>query len=128
MSYSLLADLTLVLHAGYALFVVAGQMLILTGWVLDWNWPRNLWFRIAHLVAIGFVMLEAWAGIVCPLTTLENLFRQKAGEMLYENSFIGDWLGRLLFYSAPGWVFTLIYSAFFLLVVLTWLAYPPVKR
>ena len=128
MSYSLLADMTLVLHAGYALFVVGGQLLILVGWAANWNWPRNLWFRILHLIAIGFVMLEAWVGVICPLTTLENLFRQKAGRELYENSFIGDWVGRLLFYTAPEWVFILIYTAFFLLILISWWGYPPVKR
>lgn len=128
MSYSLLADMTLVLHAGYALFVVGGQLLILVGWAANWNWPRNLWFRILHLIAIGFVMLEAWVGVICPLTTLENLFRQKAGRELYENSFISDWVGRLLFYTAPEWVFILIYTAFFLLILVSWWGYRPVKR
>ena len=128
MLYSLLADITLVLHAGYALFVVGGQLLILVGWAVNWNWPRNFWFRILHLVAIGFVMLEAWAGVICPLTTLENLLRQKAGRALYENSFISDWVSRLLFYTAPEWVFILIYTAFFLLILISWWGYPPVRR
>jgi len=102
--------------------------LIFVGWAANWVWPRNLWFRGLHLLAIGFVMLEAWAGIVCPLTTLENHFREQAGMETYQSSFIADWLGRLLFYSAPAWVFTLIYSVFFMLVLASWLFYLPTKR
>ena len=128
MSYSLFADLILIVHTSYVLFVIGGQLLILAGWAANWNWPRNLWFRILHLIAIGFVVLEAWVGIVCPLTIIENLFRQKAGTAIYENSFIGEWLSRLLFYTAPDWVFVIIYTVFFLLVVFSWWRYPPVKR
>lgn len=125
MAYSLLADLILVVHAGYVLFIIGGQALILAGWAKNWQWPRNFLFRIMHLTAIGFVMLETWVGMVCPLTTLENLFRDKAGMATYEKSFIGEWVSRLLFYDAPFWVFTLIYTLFFLLVFTTLWLYPP---
>ena len=30
-----------------------------------------LWFRLVHLLAIGYVVAQAWLGQVCPLTTLE---------------------------------------------------------
>ena len=63
-----LADLTLVLHAAYVLFVIGGQLLILLGWGLEWMWTRRFLFRLLHLLAIGFVMLEAWLGVTCPLT------------------------------------------------------------
>lgn len=128
MAYSLLADLILTIHASFVLFVVGGQILILAGWTVNWKWPRNLWFRIAHLTAISFVMLEAWVGLMCPLTTLENVFRERAGMTIYQSSFIGEWVSRLLFYSAPSWVFTLIYTLFFLSVLITLWLYPPFKR
>jgi hypothetical protein len=40
-------------------------------------------------------------------------------------SFIGYWLNRLMFYTAPEWVFTLVYTLFALLVVTTFVFYPP---
>ena len=122
---ALLADIVVLIHALFVLFVVAGQLLILAGWLLKWNWTRNPAFRIAHLAAIGFVVAEAWLGIVCPLTTLEMELRASAGQSVHEMSFIGFWLHRLLFYTAPEWVFTLIYTLFALLVAATFIFYPP---
>ncbi len=85
-------------------------------------------FRLLHLVAMGFVMLEAWFGVTCPLTVVENVLRAKAGAAAYDRSFISHWLERLVFYTAPEWVFTLIYTVFAMLVIVTWLAYPPRRK
>ena len=126
--HELLADGTLALHTAFVLFVVGGQLLIFAGWLRGWRWTRCLIFRWAHLGAIGFVLLEAWFGVPCPLTILENYFRAQAGQAIYETSFIGYWLSRLLYYSAPRWVFTAAYTAFSLLVVLTFIFYPPRRR
>lgn len=124
-AYAWLADATVTLHASFVFFVVGGQLLILLGWLSNWRWTRNLIFRVAHLSAILFVILEAWLGVNCPLTILENGLREMAGQPGYELSFIGYWLNRILFYTAPEWVFTSIYSGFGLLVVLTFIVYPP---
>lgn len=123
-----LADVTLAMHAVYVLFVIGGQILILVGWVCCWRWTRDLLFRVIHLISIGFVMLEAWLGVTCPLTVLENIFRMKSGSTMYERSFLSYWLERLIFYSAPEWVFTAIYTGFACLVILTWLVYPPKRK
>ncbi len=123
-----LADLVLAMHVAFILFVVGGQILILAGWALGWSWPRHRWFRLLHLLAIGFVMLQAWIGVICPLTTLENFFRDAAGIATYENGFIRYWVRELVFYTAPAWVFTLVYTVFAGLVALTWFVYPPRRK
>ncbi len=123
--YALLADGVLILHASYVLFVIGGQALIVAGWIRHWRWTRNGWFRWLHLGAIGFVVAEAWLGVRCPLTVLENYLREPAGGVLYEMSFIGHWLDRLLFYDAPEQMFTMIYTLFGLLVLVTLVMYPP---
>ena len=123
-----LADFVLVVHATYVLFVVGGQTLIVIGWIRGWEWTRCRVFRLLHLVAIGLVMLEAWLGINCPLTALENFLRLQAGVVTYENSFIAHWLRWVIFYAAPEWIFALIYTVFMTLVILTWLAYPPRRK
>lgn len=122
-----LADAVLMVHTVFVLFVVVGQILIVTGWILEWRWTRQLIFRMLHMGAIGFVLLEAWAGLTCPLTVLENHLRLRTeiGTRVYDQNFIGYWLDRLIFYTAPDWVFTFIYSVFFALVVLMWIVHPP---
>ena len=70
-------------------------------------------------------MLESWFGVVCPLTRLEHHLRQRAGLAGYDLSFIGYWLRHLLFYDAPEWLFTVVYTVFGLLVVITFCVYPP---
>lgn len=120
-----LANIVLLAHAAYVLFVVGGQLLIVAGWVRGWGWTRRFVFRFLHFLAIGFVMLEAWIGAVCPLTMLENALRFRSGVTADERGFISHWLERLIFSSAPAWIFTLVYTSFTVMVVLTWLAYPP---
>ncbi len=123
-----LADLTVLIHVAFVSFVVVGQLLIVIGWKQGWYWTQNFAFRYLHLAAIGYVILETWLGITCPLTLLEFYLRQLAGETTHDMSFIGYWVNYFLFYTAPAWLFTLIYSAFGLLVLLTFIKYPPRSR
>jgi hypothetical protein len=125
MPYKLVADLVVVLHAGYVAFVVVGQLGVLVGILRRWAWIRNPWFRWLHLTAISVVVVEALLGIVCPLTTLETWLRSHSGHAAYTGDFIGHWVHELLFFDAPPWVFTLIYAAFGLIVVATFLLAPP---
>lgn len=118
--YHLLADGVLFTHIAFVGFVVIGLVLILLGGFRGWSWVRNRWFRYAHLAAIGLVVVQAWLGIVCPLTTLEMHLREKAGDATYQGTFIAHWLHRLLFFNAPPWVFTLYYTAFALAVIASW--------
>jgi polyferredoxin len=78
-----------------------------------------------HLAAIAYVVMESWLGIPCPLTVWEHQLRRAAGETVENISFIGYWLNYFLYYRAPDWVFTLVYSLFGALVVLTFVFYPP---
>lgn len=125
MPYALLADALVVVHFAYMAFVVAGQALILAGIVRRWDWIRNVWFRAAHLAAIGFVALEAVFGVLCPLTRWEYELRLKAGRGAEEGTFVGRLVHNLLFYDLPPWVFTAAYVGFALLVLTTFLIAPP---
>lgn len=122
---SFFADLTVLIHAIFILFVVGGQVFILIGWSRSWQWTQNAIFRYLHLAAIGYVVLEALLGITCPLTLLEFYLRQLAGEATHNTSFIGYWIHYFLFFTAPDWFFLLIYSLFGLFVLLTFIAHPP---
>jgi hypothetical protein len=125
-SFSLmLADAVLVVHVGIAAFVVAGLLLVVVGNLRRWGWVNNIWFRIAHVAAIGTIVAEAWGGVVCPLTTLEMWLRSQAGAASYAGGFVEHWLQQLLYYSAPAWVFVAAYTVFALLVLVSWWYFPP---
>jgi hypothetical protein len=127
-TYQVLADFVLALHVAIVLFVIGALVLVVAGNLRDWQWVNRLWFRVAHLAAIAVVVAESWFGVVCPLTTWEMWLRARAGASTYGGSFIEHWLQRLLYYDAPGWVFTLVYSLFGLLVAATWWYFPPISR
>lgn len=115
------ADLVLLLHAAFVLFVVGGLVATWAGEALGKGWARNPWFRGLHLAAIGFVVLQSVLGYTCPLTIWEDALRgTAAGE-----GFIQRWVRALLYWSAPPWVFTTVYVAFGALVAATWWRIPP---
>ena len=123
--YRIAADLVVTFHFGYIAFVAFGLLAILVGVAQGWGWVRNPWFRLAHLIAIAIVAVQALAGIVCPLTTLEKALRVRAGQASYPGAFIGHWAHQLTFYEAPPWAFTACYALFGLLVLGTFLLAPP---
>ena len=126
--YQLLADAVLTLHFSIVAFVVGGLVLTIAGNFAGWRWVNGLWFRLAHLAAIAIVVLQAWLGVICPLTSLEMWLRAKARATTYGGSFIEHWVQRLLYYEAPSWVFSLAYSLFGLLVAVVWWRFPPTSR
>jgi hypothetical protein len=126
--YAALADVILIVHALFVAFVVFGLVAIVMGHWLGWAWVRNLRFRIAHLVAIGIVVAQAWAGVLCPLTIWESALRRAAGQSGYAGSFIQHWLHRILFYQAEDWVFTVVYTLFGAAVVASWFVARPSPR
>ncbi|AQV96001.1 DUF2784 domain-containing protein [Cupriavidus necator] len=73
-----LADLVVIAHGLFIVFVVAGGLLVL-------RWPRVAWL---HLPAAVWGVLIEWSGWVCPLTPLENMLRQAAGQAGYSGGFV----------------------------------------
>ncbi|WP_339727673.1 DUF2784 domain-containing protein [uncultured Gimesia sp.] len=126
--YRLGADATVVIHFVFVLFVLLGQILITIGVLAGWNWVRNFKFRVIHLVSILFVVAESLTGVICPLTTLEKWLRSKAGQASYQGDFIATLVHDALFMTAKPWVFTLCYSLFGLLVLITYFLAPPRRK
>lgn len=122
------ADLLLLVHLSFMLFVVLAQLLVLVGWPLGWRWVRNPYFRGVHLACILYVTVQAILGIECPLTTWERDLR---GGYLYEYDGslpIVPFASGLLYYDASIGLFAWIYGGFATLVLLTWVFAPPRLR
>jgi hypothetical protein len=87
MTYRLLADVTVVLHLGFVLFVVAGGLLV-------WRHPRLAWLHVPAALWGAFIEFAGW---VCPLTPLENWLREHGGERAYSESFVEHYLLPVLY-------------------------------
>jgi len=81
--YRLLTEFTVVGHLLFIAYVVVGGFLA----------RRRRWLTAVHLAAVAWaVYAEMASGVVCPLTSLENLFAQRAGLASYEGDFITRYL------------------------------------
>jgi hypothetical protein len=89
MLYEVLADLILILHLCFILFVVLGGALAL-------KWPRVAW---THLPAAAWGALVELTGWICPLTPLEIALRRTAGSAAYDTTFVERYLVPIVYPS-----------------------------
>jgi hypothetical protein len=87
MLYRVLADLVVVLHIGFVLFVIVGGFMV-------HRWPRLAWVHIPVAVWGALIELVGW---VCPLTPLENHLRRLGGEAGYPGGFVEHYLLPILY-------------------------------
>jgi hypothetical protein len=87
MDYHALADLVLIIHALFIVFVICGGLLVL-------RWRGIAWL---HLPAVVWAVLLEVFGWLCPLTPLEQDLRQAAGASGYSGSFIEHYLVQLVY-------------------------------
>ena len=85
--YSVLADVVLVLHVAFVVFVAFGALLVL-------RWPRIAWVHLP--AAVWGVAIEV-GGWICPLTPLENRLRDLAGDSTYRGDFIARYLMPVIY-------------------------------
>jgi hypothetical protein len=121
----LLANAIALIHVAWVAFIVFGLVAILLGIAFRWGWVRNFWFRAIHLAMILIVVGEEFAGIACPLTVWEHELRVRGGQTTFEGDFIAHWVHQLMFFDFEPWVFTVVYVAFGLLVLATFVLAPP---
>lgn len=122
MSANVLADIILIVHLLFVLFVIGGLAMVWIGARAGWAWVRNFWFRALHLAAILYVAVIAVLDLPCPLTVWEDALR---GYRADSAGFIERWIHALLFYDLPAWVFTSAYTLFALMVLISIWAVPP---
>lgn len=81
------ADLVLVVHLGFVLFVALGGLLAL-------RWARLAWVHVP--VALYGAVIE-FVGFTCPLTPLEVGLRRRGGEAGYSGGFIEHYVVAALY-------------------------------
>ncbi len=82
MSYRLMADIVVVIHFAFTIFVLLGGILAI------W-WRKVIWL---HIPAAVWGALIEFAGWICPLTPLENRLRAKGGEAGYPGGFVEEYV------------------------------------
>jgi Protein of Unknown function (DUF2784) len=85
--HGFLADVVVVAHMAFLLFVAAGGLLVL-------RWRRLAWVHLPAVVWGAWVELAGW---ICPLTPLENWLRRQGGESGYDGSFIEHYVLPVLY-------------------------------
>lgn len=89
MWYRIGADVVLIVHFLFVLFVIFGGLLVI-------RWPRFAWVHVP--VAIYGVVIE-FLGFICPLTPLENSLRERGGEAGYSGGFIEHYITATIYPS-----------------------------
>jgi Protein of Unknown function (DUF2784) len=87
MSRHLAADLVLILHGLFIVWVVLGGLAVL--------WRG--WLAALHLPAVAWSVWISWSGHFCPLTPLEQSLRRAAGQAGYEGGFIEHYLTAAIY-------------------------------
>ena len=87
MLYRLAADLALVTHFAFIILVVAGALVAF----------RYAWFAWIHVPAAFWGVFVELTGRICPLTTVENFFRTRAGQEGYAVSFVEHYIFPVIY-------------------------------
>jgi hypothetical protein len=84
---SIAADAVMLVHFCFIAFALLGSFLVL-------RWFRAIWL---HIPALAWGAWIEASGNICPLTPLENHFRELAGQTTYGEGFITHYLGPIIY-------------------------------
>lgn len=87
MLYGLMADLVVVVHLAFIVFVGAGSLLAR-------RWP---WLAWLHAPSLIWAVTSITIGLPCLLTPLEKLLRRMAGEGAYGGGFIDHYVEGVVY-------------------------------
>jgi hypothetical protein len=89
MFYKTAADLVVLLHLLFIVYVLLGGFLVLI---------HRAW-SIVHLPAVAWAAMIEFKGWICPLTPLENWLRRKGGHEIYQEGFVEHYLMPVIYPS-----------------------------
>ena len=112
----LAADLVLIVHMAFVLYVLFGGLLVLA----------RPWLALIHLPAVIWAVLLEFFGWICPLTPLEQDLRRAAGQAGYEGGFVEHYLVPILY--PPGLTPSIQWILGGIVLVVNGLFYGPLIR
>ena len=87
--YTIAADAVMLFHFCFIAFALLGSFVVL-------RWFHVIWL---HIPALAWGAWIEASGTICPLTPLENHFRELAGQSTYGEGFITHYLGPIIYPS-----------------------------
>lgn len=111
----------LALHLAIIAFNFAGCVLVPIGAWRGWSWVRAFWWRLAHLLCLALVAVQAVLGRACFLT----IWQGDVSGAARSPPLIAGWIDRLIYWPLPLWVFAAAYVLVFAYVIVLWWLVPP---
>ena len=102
MLYQVAADVVVLLHITFVVFVAVGVVAV-------WRWPGLIWGHVPSV--IWGITVELTSG-VCPLTPLEQWLLTQSGQMGYQGAFLTHYLSPLLYPTGLTFDWQLFLAAF----------------
>jgi hypothetical protein len=107
--YRVLADVVVVVHFAFVVFLVVGGLLAI-------RWPKVLWIHVPSVAWGAFIVTFS---ITCPLTPLERSLRARGGGERYQESFVERYVEGILY---PGDMLRQAQTAAAAVVIGSWVA------
>lgn len=111
----------LALHLAVIAFNVAGCVLVPIGAWRHWRWVREFRWRLAHLLSLAVVALQALLGRACFLT----IWQGELSGVSHAPPLVAGWIDRLIYLPLPLWMFAVAYVVVFAYVIALWVFVPP---
>ena len=122
-----LANIVLIVHFAWAVWMISGVVLALLGfrWPRLWEWRK---FRTTHLIGlIATATTPFWPGGTCPLTIWEWQLRGDGVVSTQPQSFVLHWLDKLLFWNVNPLILSLVSASGALAAIIIFIMRPPWK-
>ena len=111
-----LADLVLIIHFLFIVFVIFGGLLVL-------KWRKVIYIHIPCAIWGGMIEFSGW---ICPLTYLENYFQKIGNADQYGGSFIEQYLLPVIY--PPGLTAEVQIMLGIMVIVINLVIYTAVRR
>ena len=117
----LFSEIVLLFHFCIFLFIILSFFLIPFGYYQKWEWVKNKYYRLIHLVLMGIIFIETILGFMCPLTILENFLRNN----IEINNKITQIIHQIMYWNLPTYQFIILYLLSLLYLIFLWFFFKP---
>lgn len=87
MVFDLLANVVMVVHLAFIVFIAVGALLAV-------RWPRLIWL---HVPAVAWAIGSVGVGYECPLTGLEKWLQRLSGDDPYQGGFVDRYVEGVIY-------------------------------